>query len=57
MYTISSIEINEIVISSGRVRGAELCKDAEYIRQCGGEEMLKRVEVVTNEMGYSVEYR
>jgi len=54
---ISSEEIKEIVSSSGRVRGATLCTDAEYIQRRGGEEMLKLVEVATNEMGYPIEYR
>ena len=57
MYMISSKEINEIVNSSGKVRGAALCTDAGYIQQRGGEEMLKRVEEVTNEMGYPIDYR
>ena len=56
MYTVNNEEINEIVSNSGKVRGAALCTDAEYIQQREGEEMLQRIEVVTSEMGYPIEY-
>ena len=54
--TISNNEINEIVVNSGKVRGAALCTDAEYILQHEGEEVVQRVELVSREMGYPIEY-
>ena len=56
IHTISNDKINEMVISGGNVRGAALCTDAEYIQRLKGEEVLQRVEEVTSEMSYPIEY-
>jgi len=41
---------------SGAVRGAALGSDADYVRRQAGEAALKRVELVTREMGSPIDY-
>lgn len=56
MYAISKEQIGELVNNDGKVRGAVLHTDAEYIRRHQGEETLQRVEEETKQMGYPVAY-
>jgi len=50
-------EIEALTRNNGEVRGASLCADAEYIRHRVGEKMLRRVELVSRELGTPIDYR
>lgn len=55
--TADTEEMEELARSSGEVRGAALITDVEYVRRHFGAEMLQRIEFITRELGYHIEYR
>jgi hypothetical protein len=55
--TTDTEEMEKLARSSGEVRGAALLTDVEYVRRYFGGEMLQRIEFITRELGYHIEYK
>jgi hypothetical protein len=54
---VNGKELEKLVRSSDKVRGAALCTDAQYVRRCATEGMLQRIELTTKELGYPIDYQ
>ncbi len=54
---INKEELDKLLEIKGEVRGVVFYTDGQYVLQKEGEEGLKKLEKVVNELGYSINYR